>query len=50
VDVALASLNGFMNRMPHTSTLMSTLSIGVMNLGRRGTVPTSRPYCDCTYR
>jgi hypothetical protein len=43
VGVALARPKGFSNFKPAISTLISTLSIGVKNLGRHGCLGTKSP-------
>ncbi len=46
VGVAEARPKGFSNLSPHISTLMSTRSTGVKNLGREGSGGTYRPWRD----
>ena len=50
VGGALANPNGLGNFNPHTSTLMSTRSIGVKKFGRFGLVGIGIPCSDCNIK
>uniref|UniRef100_A0A915CDL5 Uncharacterized protein n=1 Tax=Parascaris univalens TaxID=6257 RepID=A0A915CDL5_PARUN len=49
VGGADARPNGFSNFSPHILTEISTSSIGVKNIGNRGSSPTFSPYSPCKY-